>query len=83
MQHAAVGMNQLVLHGLLLPPGHRGIEHQPDVVELRADLGIRVAELRQPRQQVAVGQLAIDDLPPELIGDDLGRPARPKPAAGS
>ena len=32
------------------------------------------------RQQVAIGQFAVDDLPAELVGDDLGRPARPKPA---
>ena len=32
------------------------------------------------RQQVTVGQLAVDDLPAKFVGDDLGRPARPKPA---
>ena len=34
------------------------------------------------RQQVAVGQLAVDDLTAEFVGDDLGRPASPQPATG-
>ena len=34
------------------------------------------------RQQVAVGQFAVDDLPPKLVGDDLGRAACRQPAAG-
>jgi hypothetical protein len=33
------------------------------------------------RQQVTVGEFAVDDLPAELVGDDLGRPPRSKPAA--
>ena len=33
------------------------------------------------RQQVAVGQFAVDDLPAEFVGDDLGGPARTQPAA--
>ncbi len=34
------------------------------------------------RQQVAIGQFAVDDLTAEFIGNDLGRPARPEPATG-
>ena len=33
------------------------------------------------RQQIAVGELALDDLPTQLIGDDFGRPARREPTA--
>src|SRR6188472_1572416 len=48
--------------------------HQADVELLDEDF--------LARQQVAVRQLAVDDLPTKLVGDDLGRPARPEPAAG-
>ena len=33
-------------------------------------------ELLLARQQVAVGEPAVDDLLPQLVGDDLGGPAR-------
>ena len=33
------------------------------------------------RQQITVGQLAVDDLPAKFVGDDLGRPARAQPAS--
>jgi hypothetical protein len=34
-----------------------------------------------PREQVAVGQFAFDDLPAELVGHDLGGSARRQPAS--
>ena len=33
-------------------------------------------------QQIAVGQFAVDDLPPQLVSDDLGDPRRRQPASG-
>jgi hypothetical protein len=35
-----------------------------------------------PRQQIAVRQLAVDDLPPQLVCDDLGDPRRRQSAPG-
>ena len=34
------------------------------------------------RQQIAVGQFAVDDLPAQLVGDDFGDPRRRQPASG-